>query len=179
MRIERRIVAFVRDYVAAMLGPLGEDPELSAAGRGLVYQLRQGLGTVPLAQCAPVADALDGRDRSWFGGAGVRRGQRYVYLEPLMTAESIAQRRRLLLLTTAAVPDPRGNRVDGRRRSVTDDVYLRLGYVPIDRIVVRVDVFEAAQDRLRGTTDTRALARDLAIGIRAAKVLARAASAPL
>src|SRR6185503_7741586 len=48
-RVQRRLVAWTRDLVGTLLAPLRRRPprSLSAAVRGLVYQLEQGLGTAP------------------------------------------------------------------------------------------------------------------------------------
>jgi ATP-dependent RNA helicase SUPV3L1/SUV3 len=83
-QVRRRMLAWTRDLVAELLAPLRAEAagRLKAAGKGLVYQLEQGLGSVLRARCEAQVQGLDADDRKLcaqlkitVGGAGgVRAG---------------------------------------------------------------------------------------------------------
>lgn len=86
LRIHRRLVAWARDLVEQLLAPLRceEAGELTPAGRGVVYQLEQGLGTVRAARAREQLALLTGQDWKTLRGMGVRAGRSVVFVRTLL-----------------------------------------------------------------------------------------------
>ncbi|MFO0758957.1 MAG: helicase-related protein [Byssovorax sp.] len=93
-RLLRRLVAFARDLVEELLAPLRAPAlrELSPAGRGVVYQLEQGLGTVLAADAEGQIEALSARDRELCEAAGITVGERVIFLPALLSPEAVTAR---------------------------------------------------------------------------------------
>ncbi len=85
-RVQRRVTAFVRDYVAGVVAPLHSDATESLRGpaQGLLYALQQGLGVVPAHDVADLVRGLPGRDRHVLGRLGVRFGVEHVWNTPML-----------------------------------------------------------------------------------------------
>ena len=93
-RMLRRLVAYARDLVEALLAPL-RAPALSAlspAGRGVVYQLEQGLGTALADRGRDQIAELVDRDRALLGAEGVEIGARVLHLPAPLRARALEQR---------------------------------------------------------------------------------------
>ena len=90
-RIRRRLQQFLRSEVERRLAPLfaAQALPLGGSGRGLVFQLVDTLGCLPVAEAGRQLAALDPSDRSVLSRLGVRFGTESVYLEPLLRAESM------------------------------------------------------------------------------------------
>jgi hypothetical protein len=71
-RLQRRLVAWSRDLIAELCAPLRAAPDIArgAAARGLLYQLEQGLGTVPVSSAAREVEHLTAADRAQLTGSG-------------------------------------------------------------------------------------------------------------
>jgi len=97
-RIHRRLLAWVRDQVAAIQGPLvGEFEETpSPALRGLIYQLRRDLGTTSSGSGSAQVGALRAGERGLLRRRGVFIGRQTIYLSQSLTVANIA--RRMLLV---------------------------------------------------------------------------------
>ncbi|APR88021.1 ATP-dependent DNA helicase [Minicystis rosea] len=104
-RILRRLVAFARDLVEALLAPLRAPAlrALSAAGRGVIYQLEQGLGTALTDRAGAQIAELAAADRALLEAQGVRLGARVLYVPSLLRGSAAAQR----LALASAYFDPR------------------------------------------------------------------------
>src|SRR5207302_1605654 len=72
--VRRRLAAFLRDEIRRRLAPLlrARESSLSGAGRGLVYQLAEGLGSLPAASVTAQRAALDAVDRKALARLGIR-----------------------------------------------------------------------------------------------------------
>jgi ATP-dependent RNA helicase SUPV3L1/SUV3 len=154
-RIQRRLVAFTRDLVAEALAPLRNErvERLSPAGRGLVYQLEQGLGTAQALRARQQLEQLTEADRHELQALGVHLGRRFVYVASLLKpaavqrraalcAASLGSRARLERLAPAAVSLR-------RQAEIGQAVYLALGFPVLGPRAVRADVAERADARLR------------------------------
>jgi ATP-dependent RNA helicase SUPV3L1/SUV3 len=82
LRLSRRLLAWSRDLVHEVVGPLREepDPPWSAAARGLCYELEQHLGSLPALDVQPQLGELSERDRRALAAHGIRIGREVVYL---------------------------------------------------------------------------------------------------
>ncbi len=160
LRLARRMLAWSRDLVSEIVGGLREVPQalLSPAGRGIIYQLEQNLGSLPAHSAAQQISALTRADCESFRALGVRANKDVIY-----AVESIKPRQRLarLALNQAYAPrdltslPPLSNRVSFPLPVGFDVEWLsRVGFVLLGERVVRVDVV----DRLRTELRARALA---------------------
>jgi ATP-dependent RNA helicase SUPV3L1/SUV3 len=93
-RVERRLVAAARDLAGEVLAPLRTDRlgDLGAAGRGVVYQLEQGLGTVLARDARAQLQALTPAERRLLERAGICLGLHVVYLRGSLKAGPVASR---------------------------------------------------------------------------------------
>jgi ATP-dependent RNA helicase SUPV3L1/SUV3 len=148
-KVRRRLQAFVRSEVARRLAPLfaAHDLPLGGAGRGLVFQLADGLGALPAAAVAGQLGALDRQDRTALTRQGVRFGTETVYFAPLLRAE--AQHFRALLWAVRhgrpVPPLPPAHHL-GRPFAVDPGLpssfYAALGFAVLDGLALRADRLE-------------------------------------
>lgn len=152
LRIQRRMVAFTRDLSSELLSPLRESAlaALSAAGRGLVYQLERGLGTIWTHEAAPQLAALSAVDRALLERAGVRFGNTVVYLPALLAPQALVQRSALWCAFTgearALTGCPPSFPVDAR---LSRAGHSALGYPIFGKLALRADVVARVQAVLR------------------------------
>jgi hypothetical protein len=134
-RVQRRVTAFVRDWVAGVVAPLHTpDAEaLRGPAQGLLYALQQGLGVVLAHEVGDLVRQLQGRDRAMLARLGVRLGVEHVWAQPMLAGA----RDHAILWRVAHGPD----RTSGYHRVVGTPL---VGGVP-----VRVDVLEAFAARAR------------------------------
>ena len=149
-RVLRRLLAFARDLVGELLAPL-HAPELGAlspAGRGLVYQLEQGLGTALAGRAGEQIAGLSPGDRALFEAQGVALGQRVVYLPSLLRPRAVERR----VALCAAWFDPPGrpalpnaSAVSVAVRGQADErAYAAIGFPVFGTRAIRADVVERA-----------------------------------
>ncbi len=147
-RIQRRLVAWTRDLVAQLLAPLrtGAVDKLSSDGKGLVYQLEQGLGTIHRSAAEAQLRRLRGRDRQLLRSLGVKIGAKLIWLPKLLRGD--APRIRALLCSAALA---KGVRIEPPRQgavALTPDpdidphAYTALGYPVFGTRAVRADIVE-------------------------------------
>lgn len=142
-RVMRRLVAVARDVVDDLLGPLrAVVGDLSPAGRGLVYQLEQSLGTVRSKDAHAQLDTLTDADRAALAGAGVRLGRVVTFLA--MRADAL-QRRALLagLFFDGAPKPPQPSAVSFSAHRADPRACLSMGFPVFARRAIRADVAEA------------------------------------
>lgn len=146
--VRRRLAAFVKSEIERRLAPLfrAEKAALSAPARGLVFQLREGLGSVPAAAIAPQRAGLTKTDRQLFARLGIRLGTQSAYFERLLKPDAVALRALLWSLSHGAVlpaPLPPPGRVsltcaDG----ASSEFYAAIGYAALGGRALRVDRVE-------------------------------------
>jgi len=147
-RLQRRLVAWSRDLVAELCAPLRVAPgvALGAAARGLLYQLEQGLGTVPVGSAARELELLEASDREQLSARGIVVGLHYVFVRSLLRPPAIAWR---VALVAAQIGDarrapspPPGAVSLARVAGIDAKCYLAVGYPLVGPRAVRVDVVE-------------------------------------
>jgi ATP-dependent RNA helicase SUPV3L1/SUV3 len=162
-RVLRRLVAFARDLVEALLSPLRAPAlrGLSPAGRGVVYQLEQGLGTALTERAgAQLAELREG-ERALLEAQGVALGARVLYVPVLLRAPATAQR--LALATAFFEPRPVAPRPAAVSlalpRGADPRAYAAIGYPVFGSRAVRADVAERVGRALaEGGSEAGALA---------------------
>ena len=159
-RVLRRLFAFARNLASELLAPL-HAPELralEAAGRGLVYQLEQGLGTALAERASEQLAGLSAADRGLLAAQGVILGERTIYLPALLKPRAVERRAALC----AAWFDSRARPLRPRASAVSLSVgngadpraYLAIGFPLFAGRAIRANVVERAVSLLAtGPTD--------------------------
>lgn len=147
-RIQRRLLAYGRDLALGLFAPLHAPAadQLTAAARGIVYQLERNLGSVLVEQAHEQLAALTDRDRQLLTSFGVRFGHRAVYLRRLLLPSFISNRAALVSARHALPHDSPSFKLGLPSIPALDTVaapwWLSLGYVVTPPLAVRVDVYE-------------------------------------
>ena len=123
-----------------------EADRLSPAGRGLVYLVRQSLGTADRRDARrQIADMTRG-DRRLLGRLDIRIGTHYIYLSSLLDPRSVAVRAVLAGLRHGQRPLSAPPPPDARSLTLDDGapraVYASMGYPRLGGLGIRVDLFE-------------------------------------
>jgi ATP-dependent RNA helicase SUPV3L1/SUV3 len=165
LRLQRRLVAWTRDWVAQLLAPLRDErlAGLGPAGRGLCYQLEQGLGTVLVAHAGEQVRDLEPRDRSALGRAGVRVGRHVVFSVRLLRPEALRER---ALLCQAEIgyrlQQPRADAVSFLPSAeVSDAIYAAMGFPVFGGRAIRADVVEPVASLVISRASPAEIARRL------------------
>ncbi|MFT3765819.1 MAG: helicase-related protein [Minicystis sp.] len=182
-RVLRRLVAFARDLVEALLAPL-RAPELRGlgpAGRGVVYQLEQGLGTALAERAGAQLAELGDRDRALLEAQGVALGARVLYVPSLLRAPALAQR--LALASTYFDPRPQPPKPAAVSiplpRGAEPRAYVAIGFPVFGTRAVRADVAERVGRALaEGGPEAAELASWLGCPAREVPRIAEALAAP-
>jgi ATP-dependent RNA helicase SUPV3L1/SUV3 len=152
LRLQRRLLAWTRDWVTQLLAPLRDErlASLGPAGRGLVYQLEQGLGTVLVARAAEQVRELQSHERGVLGRAGVRVGRHVAFSAKLLQPWALRER---TLLCQAEIgwrlDQPRGDVVSFLPSAdVSDATYAAMGFPIIGGRAIRADVAESVAARM-------------------------------
>lgn len=165
VQVRRCLVAWARDLVAELLAPLRGAEGLSPAGRGLLYQLEQGLGSVTRARADAQVRSLGAADRRALARIEVEVGEWMVYARPLLTPTSVLTRAALW----AGWSGERGRAppagVTAARGEEEVGYWYAIGMAPLGPVALRVDVAEALFVRL--AAETRAGPAPLPAGLAA------------
>ncbi len=153
-RVHRRLLAWTRDHVSALMEPVRalvrgvDDPNL----RGLVYQLEQSLGTVPTRRVRALLDGLEEETLAGLDGAGLVRGVRVTWHRALMAAEAMAVRAELAQVWCGeGVGVTRGGRVSvALPRGARAEGWWAAGYAVYAGWAVRADLAERAVNEALG-----------------------------
>jgi ATP-dependent RNA helicase SUPV3L1/SUV3 len=144
-RISRRLVAWTRDLVDRLLSRLRgpEASELSAAARGVVYQIEQGLGTVSTASAADQLRLLTPRDYKLLRAMDARFGRRLGFVRSLLEPQRVQQRAALCSAYFGVeVQPPRAGVLAFRAEPGTDQLCLLIGYLVMGGQAIRADLIE-------------------------------------
>jgi ATP-dependent RNA helicase SUPV3L1/SUV3 len=178
LRLQRRLLAWTRDWVAHLLAPLRDErlASLGPAGRGLVYQLEQGLGTVLVARAHEQVRELQAHERGVLGRAGVRVGRHVVFSARLLQPRALRER---TLLCQAEI----GWRLDQPRADalsflpspeVSDASYVAMGFPVIGGRAVRADVAESVALRMAAGAGAAEIAERLGCDLKEVEPVRRA-----
>jgi ATP-dependent RNA helicase SUPV3L1/SUV3 len=149
-RVQRRLRAWVRDLVEEARGPLA-DPRveaLTAAGRGLVYQLEQNLGSVSHGEARRQIRELSPDDRRVLDDLDVHIGRRFVYVGHLLSPDAVRRRIALCAASAGRVPLRSGRPASFPLRRRDAALCPPCGYAAFGSRGVRVDVAERLDDYL-------------------------------
>jgi ATP-dependent RNA helicase SUPV3L1/SUV3 len=106
-RIRQRLQTFLRAEIERRLAPLfaAQTLPLGGVGRGLVFQLTDGLGCLPTNEVSRQLKDLDPSDRTALSQLGLRFGVKSVYFQALLRADTM-RFRALLWATQRGLPVP-------------------------------------------------------------------------
>jgi ATP-dependent RNA helicase SUPV3L1/SUV3 len=160
-RLERWFDGHLRHRLRALFQ--ARDADLSAAARGIVFQLAEGLGAVARSDARAQIAALDSADRTKLSRLGLRFGTHALYLAPLLRPS--AQRLRAVLAAVhTGLPAPRS----GRAPSISAaegplELWPYIGYRVLGDRAIRLDSAEklAAVARKRARKGPFTAASDL------------------
>jgi ATP-dependent RNA helicase SUPV3L1/SUV3 len=155
LRLSRRLLAWARDLVQEVVGGLEQPPAepWSPAGRGVIYQLQQNLGTLPARDATRELAALTPADRQSLVALGVKINPDFLYLE-----EAVKPRQRLARLALTQVFYRHD---ESRLPSLMQSAWFRLpkgidvewlsqvGFVVLGHHVIRVEVADRVSRELR------------------------------
>lgn len=145
MRLERRLRAFVLDTVGQLLGRVAEEAGDSPAMRGLLYQLREGLGSVSLRDARPQLSSLDERELDTLSRRGVRVGERTIFVPSLLRPRALCVRAALCNCHFRVKAFTRENVVlldENALRKLSSAQLLAGGLVAIGDRALRCDLYE-------------------------------------
>ena len=153
-RLHRRALAFARDVVSELLGGARDlaasstesstSVEASAAMRGLVHRLEQGLGTLLANDVSDIAAVLDEDARTALARAGLVLGSLVAYVPEGLTPDAIVSR--IALATTwygagRALRPPSGGAVSFPvGRGIDHAAFTAIGFPVFGPRAVRADV---------------------------------------
>jgi ATP-dependent RNA helicase SUPV3L1/SUV3 len=148
LRLGRRLLAWSRDLVSELLAPLRapEAEPLGPAGRGLLYQLENGLGTVLASESRLQLRELEPDERGLLRRMGVVLGRAVVYAPALLAPRAL--RLRWVLCAAQLWPEVRLPAPDAQVRvfepdpEVPDEIYAALGFPLQGGRAVRADEAE-------------------------------------
>jgi ATP-dependent RNA helicase SUPV3L1/SUV3 len=156
-RVRRRLAEWVEAEIARHFAPVlaAGDAAASGAVRGLVFAMRQGLGSAPRKSVARAVDALSPDERRRLGRLGISIGRLNVYFSDLLDARAMRWRALLFgLRQPGAQPAGLGAPSMPVDRAVPPAVYSACGDQVAGPRAVRVDRLErlaaAARQASRG-----------------------------
>lgn len=142
-----RLNAWLKAYIEKTLRPLFQGSEAQeGAMRGLIFQLREGLGSVERRQVASLVTDLSPQSRKALRRQGIIIGRHYIYAAKLLKKEAI--RLRALLWTIFNDPDIALPPLDGglvsfpTREGIPQSYYAMLGYRRFSARCIRLDALE-------------------------------------
>ncbi len=145
--LEARLSRWLSQELETQLGPLYADSNILPKGpaRGILFQLREHLGSMPRATAASVVSRLGREDRQALRRIGVRIGRESVLAPMLLKPYAVAIRGMLYDLNhnRQGTPLPSPGRMSVRmERAVPATFYEAIGYRPLGKLAVRVDIVE-------------------------------------
>lgn len=160
LRLERRLRAFVRDWVGRLLAPIRELARSDVAAlRAVAYQLELGLGTALREPLEPSLAVLDAAAHARLEELGVGIGLLTVNVAALASAAARRRRAQLVgIYHSAALGKLHLPNLPCARGRLPSEAWLGLGAVPLGSWVVRADLAERAASAIaRGEDLMRAL----------------------
>ncbi|MDF1749473.1 MAG: hypothetical protein P1V34_11440 [Alphaproteobacteria bacterium] len=151
LRVQQFLDGFMGRRLKPLLAPDIDPSQMDAAARGLMYQLREGLGALTRKQAADTVEALSKPAQASLTKIGLRFGRDWIYLAGLMDIKTVRARAILWAAWTGRpVPDiPNSSAPSLPRDRVADAVWPMLGYAPLGPIALRLDRWEQLTAKLR------------------------------
>ena len=153
-RVAGRLQRWLTEHLRRRLRPLYRalEADLDGAARGLVYQLAEGLGTVPRRQVAAQIGSLTGADRAALRRLGISLGAESVWIRALLKPAAVKLRALLWAVwhgRAGMLPPPPGTVSFPVDRDVPAQFYDAIGYRRAGRLAVRADRLDALAKTVR------------------------------
>ncbi|ALG70207.1 disulfide oxidoreductase [Azospirillum thiophilum] len=181
-RVRARLDRWLKGHIAGRLKPLfalSGVEGLSGAGRGLAFQLVEGLGVLPRGPVAAMVERLEREDRKALTGLGVRLGVSHLYLTALAKPAAVSLRALLWAVAKGhplPVPVPPPGRVSveaasGKEGPVKEGgappaFWEAIGYPLAGGRALRVDMLDRLETELLTAAKASAPVREVALGQR-------------
>jgi len=176
-RVRARLERWLKDHIAARMKPLfalSAAQALSGAGRGLAFQLVEGLGVLPRQPVADMVERLEREDRKALTGLGVRLGVSHLYLTALAKPAAVTLRGLLWAVSKGhplPVPIPPPGRVSVEVPPVKEGgappgFWEAIGYPLAGGRALRVDMLDRLETELLTASRANAPIREVALGQR-------------
>jgi len=166
-RVRQRLQLFVKGEIERRLPALfaAQAVPLSAAARGVVFQLVDALGCLAAAAVAPSLKALDPPSRRALGRLGIRFGSETIYFEPLLGPEATRFRALLWAIRHGqAIPPLPGARHRGKAIAVDPALpasfYAAIGRHVLAGLALRPDRLERFAAAVRSRSRAGRFAAD-------------------
>lgn len=148
--VRSRLQLFINHRIESLLGKIDDlDERLDAAGRGLVYQLRHGLGTLAVEDVAALIPTLNDDERALLQRHAIVLGKHFVYARRALKPPQQDTRRALLrahLASPDSLPVFASSWVScplhNKPAKPLVHAYKLLGYPVLGDLAVRVDIIE-------------------------------------
>lgn len=155
LRLQRRLLAFARDVVTRLLGPVRDLAASELAPlRAVSHELERGLGSALRRDLAPSLGVLNAEQRRELARTGVVVGSLCVYAKAAATAPNRDRRAALVRAfePDAALPESLG-KPSYESLSLSPKAWLAAGYVVLGPRAIRVDLAERAAGLLLSNED--------------------------
>jgi ATP-dependent RNA helicase SUPV3L1/SUV3 len=152
--VRRRIEQFVARRIDHGLVPLtGQDPALDSGPnlRGLIFRLREGLGTLATQELGMLISQLSAAERRQLSRRGIRLGAEYIYVERLLKPAAVTLKLVLwqAMWGAAPAPPPSPGRISFPASGHHRGFYELLGYPVVGPRAIRVNRLEDLANALR------------------------------
>ncbi|MBK20261.1 MAG: disulfide oxidoreductase [Rhodospirillaceae bacterium] len=152
-RVETRLTTWFNETVHRIFTPLVNlpDSKFSGAGRGLVFQLREGLGSVSRVSVREQIESLSADERKKLRSSGVRIGPQTIYIASLLKPRAVAMRALLWSVwhseDVPGLPRP-GLTTVSKEKDTNDAFFASIGFVTVGDYLVRADILDRVATNL-------------------------------
>ena len=152
-RVEVRLARWFDEILRRAFAPLFTIPtqKISGPARGLVFQLREGLGSITRSAAQGQLKALSVQDRTVFRSSRIRIGPQTVFFASLLKPRVRALRALLWAIwNNEEVPNlpPPGLTTLSNNGEVAREFYEAIGFVEIGDLFIRADILDRVSTKL-------------------------------
>ncbi|WP_421883022.1 helicase-related protein [Pacificispira sp.] len=151
LRAQSFLDGYLRRRLPALYTPAVSAADLDSPARGLLFQLREGLGAMARREARDNLKAMGDDARAALTKAGLRLGRDWIYLSGILDVKAV--RARAILWAAASgrpvpeIPNTTAPSLPADR--VPEQVWPLLGYAPLGPIALRLDRWEQLAAHLR------------------------------
>ena len=164
--LEGRILVRLQGWLGQKISPLLKSLEFpeklkpSAHIRGLLFQLREHMGTISTSHCQGLLDLMGEQDKNMLARLKIRTGKEWVFSQKLLNDEPLSLRMLLFSLwhdqVTPDLPDSAPALMKLDQKAHPD--FHQTGYIRMGQFAIKVDHYEAATAKFRHLRNKKAFA---------------------
>jgi ATP-dependent RNA helicase SUPV3L1/SUV3 len=152
-RVEVRLARWFDEILRRAFAPLFTIPTQKVTGpaRGMVFQLREGLGSIARSAAQDQVKALSVQDKAVFRSSHIRIGPQTVFIASLLKPRVRVFRALLWAIwNKEEVPNmpPPGLTTLFKKREVAREFYEAIGFIGIGDLVIRADILDRVSIKL-------------------------------